>query len=677
MLRIGIEVGGTFTDLLSIENGNIRVIKVPSVYARPDEGAYSALQSARISVANIEELVHGSTVVTNTIIQRSGAKVAFVTTHGFRDILMLQRHNRERVFDIFYSKPEPLVERKDCFEVKERTLADGSAVIPLSESLVERELVPALANGRYEAVAVCLLNAYINPAHERRVGKIISQSLPDLPVTLSSDIACEFREYERASTTVIAAHVQPVVARYLERFENYLAKHAFRGRFSLMQSNGGRLPVSGVRRNPVSALFSGPAAGVIGAIRQAGLSEYRNLITFDMGGTSTDVCLVKNGEPDRASQTMIDGLPVRTPLFDIVSVGAGCGSIVWADAEGMLRVGPASAGSYPGPVCYGRGGERPTITDAHVVRGTLRSQAFLGGAMAIDPMASQRALAKFGARFKLGPAALADSAIRIVEANTVRAIQLVSTRRGHDPRDFVLVAFGGAGPLHAARVAEELNIETVLIPPYAGVLSAFGLLTADYRVYETTTRHIELNEQALRLVRATYGDMRQRMLTNLRDMSLATDSAQFNLTLEMRFVGQAYEVAVDIDPDTLNDVTAEALAKRFHEAHQRMYFHGAMNQQRTEIVALRLGVTVPSEDVPSLAKASEPPTIAGDVFQTHYITDDKGQTPCEFAPREALASGLSLNGPMILEDVTSTIFVPPGWKAAVDAASNIILRGKL
>ncbi len=676
MRRVGIEVGGTFTDLLSIEDGHIRVTKVPSIYARPDEGAYDALQSAHIPIAAIEELIHGSTVVTNTVIQRNGARVAFVTTKGFRDILMLQRHNRERVFDIFYSKPEPIVERKDCFEVEERTLADGSATIALNESSVERELVPALTAGGYQAVAVCLLNAYINPAHERRVAEIISRNLPDLLITLSSDIACEFREYERASTTVIAAHVQPVVVRYLERFENYLAKHGFRGRFSIMQSNGGRLPGAGVRRNPVSALFSGPAAGVMGAIRQAALSGYRNLITFDMGGTSTDVCLVKDGHPDLTSQTMIDGLPVRTPLFDIVSVGAGCGSIVWADDEGMLRVGPASAGSDPGPVCYGRGGERPTITDAHVVRGTLRPQAFLGGAMRIDPTAAEQALAKFGARVELDPAALADSAIRIAEANTVRAIQLISTRRGHDPRDFVLVAFGGAGPLHAARVAEELGIETVLVPPYAGVLSAFGLLTADYRLYDTTTRRIELNRTAPSAVAAIHADMRQRMLARMADLGLASDRAQFILTLEMRFVGQAYEVPVDIDPDTLNDITTEALAERFQEAHQRMYFHGAANDQRIEIVALRLGVVLPSQEVPSLADTTKPSTSAGNTFQTHDITDGKARIACKFAARAALAPGVSFDGAMILEDVTSTIFVPPGWKARIDEASNMILSGR-
>jgi N-methylhydantoinase A len=322
-----------------------------------------------------------------------------------------------------------------------------------------------LAAGDYGAIAICLLHAWRNPAHEERLAHLIQRHLQGAVIACSSQISPEFREYERASTTVIAAHVQPVIADYLGRFERFLTDRGFAGSFSVMQSNGGRLPAAGMRTNPVTALFSGPAAGAMGAARQAALSGYKNLVTFDMGGTSTDVCLVENGEPEMTGATEIDGLPVRTPLLDIVSIGAGCGSIVWLDDGGMLRVGPMSAGADPGPACYGRGGERPTITDAHVVRGTIRAEAFLGGSMRIDRSAAHRAFERLASGLGMGIAEAAGAAIGLATGNIVRAIQLVSTERGRDPRDYALVAFGGAGPLHAARIAEDLGIGTILVPP--------------------------------------------------------------------------------------------------------------------------------------------------------------------------------------------------------------------
>ena len=343
-----------------------------------------------------------------------------------------------------------------------------------------------------------------------------------------------------------------MISEYLERFERRLASRGFSGSFSLMQSNGGRLPSTGMRRNPVTALFSGPAAGVMGAVRQSVRSGFTSLITFDMGGTSTDVCLIQDGEPELTGQSAIDGLPVRTPLFDIVSVGAGCGSIVWRDEGGMLRVGPQSAGADPGPACYGRGGDLPTITDAHIIQGTIRPDAFLGGAMSIDEQASHRVFEDIAGHFGLALPEMADSAIRVADANIVRAIQLVSTERGRDPRDYVLVAFGGAGPLHAARVAEDLDIATILVPPYAGVLSAYGLLASDYRLFETRTRRILVDEEAPGVIRDTVGEMRGRIEERLRDMGLGNGDRRMHLTLEMRFVGQAFEVPVDIDPGALD-----------------------------------------------------------------------------------------------------------------------------
>jgi N-methylhydantoinase A len=488
-------------------------------------------------------------------------------------------------------------------------------------------------------------------------------------VTCSSDIAPEFREYERASTTVIAAHVQPVISEYIGRFKRYLESNGFAGSFSLMQSNGGRLPSAGMRRNPVTALFSGPAAGVMGAVRQAALSGYDNLVTFDMGGTSTDVCLVEDGEPELTSQTEIGGLPVRTPLFDIVSIGAGCGSIVWVDEGGMLRVGPQSAGADPGPACYGRGGVQPTITDAHIIQGTIRPEAFLGGTMEVDALASQRVFGNVAAHFDMALPEMADSAIRLADANIVRAIQIISTERGRDPRDYVLVAFGGAGPLHAARVAEDLDIRTILVPPFAGVLSAYGLLASDYRLFETRTRRIVIEENAAPIVRETAAEMQGHIVEHFRDIGLQERELSFTLTLEMRFVGQAFEVPVNIDPTALDQLTVDGLLAAFSAAHQRMYFHGGASGNPVEVVSFRLGAVSPLKQAPMLTETYND----GDtITDRHHIFDGSREVECKLTRRTGMSS--SLDGPAIIDDETSTIFVPAGWQTEIDDHKNLIMR---
>ena len=479
-MRVGIEVGGTFTDYVQVSEGGITVIKVPSVPANPDEGVFNAIRKSGVTLSEIEDLSHGSTVATNAVLERKGFRTAFVTTRGFRDVLALQRHNRDRVYDLEYRKPEPVVARADSFEVNERMLADGAVLESLDPAQVATELVPALDAGQFQAVAVCLLNSYVNPEHEVTLKLLLKRHLPELHVTLSSEVTREFREYERASTATVSAYVQPVIDRYIRRVEDRLSDGGFKGRFSVMQSNGGRLPASAMRESAVTALLSGPAAGVTGAVRQVARSGFRHLITLDMGGTSTDVCVVNDGEPELTNEFRIDGLPILIPTVDIKTVGAGGGSIVWIDDGAMLRVGPQSVGAEPGPACYRRGGQTPTLTDAHVIRRTIRAEAFLGGEMSIDVEASHSAFAPIADHLGMTVEAAADSAVELANANIVRAVQLISTERGKDPRDYVLVPFGGAGPLHAAKVAEDLGIDTVVVPPNAGVISAYGLLASDF-----------------------------------------------------------------------------------------------------------------------------------------------------------------------------------------------------
>ena len=668
-LRVGIEVGGTFTDLVAIDRGRVVVAKVPSTPARPDEGALAALDAADVRLDEIEDLVHGSTVATNAILERKGARVAFFVTAGFRDLLLLQRHDRKRIYDLFYQKPEPVVGRADSFEIVERIDADGEVVTPLDVEAARRVVQSALSGGAYGAVAICFLNSYANPDHEERVADLIRREHPDVFVTHSAEVTREFREYERATTTTLSAYVRPVIDSYVSRLEAELGSRGFRRNFSIMQSNGGRLPVEGIRRNAIACLYSGPAAGVMGAVRQAGVSGFDDIVTLDMGGTSTDVCLVRGGRPDLSTETEINGLPVRAPVIDIATIGAGGGSIVWVDDGGMLRVGPESTGADPGPACYGRGGTLPAVTDAHLLRGTLKAAAFVGGRMSLDRDRSEAALTPLAERFGMSLEEMADAALRVADANIVRAIQLVSTERGRDPRDYVLVPFGGAGPLHAARVAEELEIGTVVVPPNAGVLSAFGLLAADFLRYDSYTRHLIVEGDVADTVREVFAAMKDRAVEAFAGLGLV-EGLTFTRTLEMRFVGQAFEIPVTIEEAALADVDAETLVELFVAAHHRVFAFGDAGRQRVEIVSFRLGVSAPPGPVPTLAegRGMEPFATEGAVF-------DRGErTACAVMSRSALGPGSEVAGPALVADETSTIYVPGGWTGGPDEHDNLVIR---
>ena len=563
-----------------------------------------------------------------------------------------------------------MLARRDIIEIDERISGQGEVVEPLDEVVVAAQLAVYLGPGQYESVAICLLNAYAEPKHERQLAAIVAKQFPDLTITCSADVTREFREYERTSTTTLAAYVQPVIDGYLGRFESQLVKQNFGGRFSVMQSNGGRLPVAGMSKNAITSLFSGPAAGVMGAVRQASLSGYGNLITLDMGGTSTDVCLVADSKPSLSGETEVDGLPIRTPVLDIVTVGSGGGSICWQDDGGMLRVGPESVGADPGPACYGRGGNRPAITDAHMLRGTIRAETFLSGKMSVDVSASSRVFETLSEKFRLSLEEMADSAVRVADANIVGAIQLVSTERGRDPRDYVLVPFGGAGPLHAARVAEELGIRTILVPPNAGVLSAYGLLTSDFLQYETQTRRIPLGADAPGLVREVFSQLRDQATASFQNLGV-TGKLHFTRSLDMRFIGQAFEITVDIEGHTLTDLDADGLLALFNEAHNRVFSFGESGLHRAEIVSFRLGASVPPDLVPALNKG-----IGDHVTRGQARIFDQGKwRDCLLLSRAAIRDEIvGISGPALVEDGTSTIYVPHSWSATVDDQDNILLN---
>ena len=669
-MRVGIEVGGTFTDLVMSDGKNIKTAKVPSTPASPDEGAMLAIKAAGLKLDEISELIHGSTVATNAVLERKGGRVCFFVTQGTKDLLLIQRHDRRAIYDLQYQKPSPVVPRHHTYEINERIAADGKIVTDLDSEVTSNLVKDILEQENFDSVAICFLHSYLNPIHERALSDIISALYPEMPITCSCDVAREFREYERASTTTLAAYVQPVVAGYINRFSEELARRGFQGKFSIMQSNGGRMPAAAITKNAITALFSGPAAGVVGAIRGKGSTPYTDIITLDMGGTSTDVALVSNDQAELTPMTMIDGLPVKTPVVDIVTVGAGGGSIAWVDDGGLLRVGPQSAGATPGPACYGRGGKLPTVTDAHLVRGTLQADSFLGGKMSVDLAAASHVIGEIAKKFNVELAEMADNIIRVAEANIVRAIQQVSTERGSDPREFALVPYGGAGPLHAARVAEDLNIDTVVIPPNAGVLSASGLLLSDYVHYRSQTKRLLLNEKNLNSIKSNISSLTTEAKEYLMKLGIQANK-KIETSLEMRYVGQAFEVPVKLTETDVRNISLTLLQKRFTEAHHKIFEFSKPEGDPVEIISIRVGA---GEKTPEFAVQHDNEDIDIDPNISKVDIVERGILSETTTLSRTDLTGRTVSGPVLVRDENSTVYVPFGWQVRLDDFYNIVLK---
>ena len=669
-MRVGIEVGGTFTDLVMSDGKNIKTAKVPSTPASPDEGAMLAIKVAGLKLDEISELIHGSTVATNAVLERKGGRVCFFVTQGTKDLLLIQRHDRRAIYDLQYQKPSPVVPRHHTYEINERIAADGKIVTDLDSEVTSNLVKDILEQENFDSVAICFLHSYLNPIHERALSDIISALYPEMPITCSCDVAREFREYERASTTTLAAYVQPVVAGYINRFSEELARRGFQGKFSIMQSNGGRMPAAAITKNAITALFSGPAAGVVGAIRGKGSTPYTDIITLDMGGTSTDVALVSSDQAELTPMTMIDGLPVKTPVVDIVTVGAGGGSIAWVDDGGLLRVGPQSAGATPGPACYGRGGKLPTVTDAHLVRGTLQADSFLGGKMSVDLAAASHVIGEIAKKFNVELAEMADNIIRVAEANIVRAIQQVSTERGSDPREFALVPYGGAGPLHAARVAEDLNIDTVVVPPNAGVLSASGLLLSDYVHYRSQTKRLLLNEKNLNSIKSNISSLTTEAKEYLMKLGIQTNK-KIETSLEMRYVGQAFEVPVKLTEIDVRNISLTLLQKRFTEAHHKIFEFSKPEGDPVEIISIRVGA---GEKTPEFAvqRDNENIDINPNISKVDIV--ERGILSETTTLSRTDLTGPTVSGPVLVRDESSTVYVPFGWQVRLDDFYNIVLE---
>ncbi|HEY1701561.1 MAG TPA: hydantoinase/oxoprolinase family protein [Trebonia sp.] len=678
VLRLGVDTGGTFTDLALADGdrGVIAVLKVPSTRHDPGEAILDGIRRLigdhGADPATIGFLGHGTTVATNAVLENTAARVGMLTTRGFRDVLELARQRRPALYDLDVPKPDPVVPRDLRLEIPERLGPDGSVVTPLDLAQARKSL-EALTGAGAEAIAVCLLHSYASPGHEERLRELAAELAPGIPVSLSSDVLREFREYGRFTTTVLNAALIPVMASYLRRLSDAVTATGITSGLHVIASNGGVMSAHTAADHPVGTLFSGPSAGVLGAVRVASAAGHGDIITFDMGGTSTDVCLIRDGVIPVVHEREMAGKPVLGAMADIHSVGAGGGSIAWVDDGGLLKTGPRSAGARPGPAAYGHGGTEPTVTDANVVLGYLHPDAPLAGTLRVDTEAARAAIhAKVGGPLRLSTEQAADGILRVLQASLVRAVRAISVERGTDPRDFTLMAFGGAGGLHAARLARELGIRRVLVPPSPGILCAFGALAADLRADFSATCLTSADAAGLPALRDALAVLADRARDWLDGEGVPPGTARREATVELRYAGQNYQLpaGIGLDPDT--GALAAAVAA-FHRGHEERYGYAAPAEP-VQAVTVRLTVTAPTAEIgtvtlPPAAGPAEPAAL-----RKVYFAEAGAAIDCPVYERAAFGAGTTLAGPAIVGQLDSTTVVLPGQRARVDAAGNLLIE---
>jgi len=670
MVIVGIDVGGTFTDLTAVDDttGRVAVTKVPSRPRNEAAAVLDGLAALGIAPPEVRRLVHGTTVGTNAVLERRGAPVAVLTTAGFRDLVEIGRTKRNipALFVPTFVRPRPVVERRRRFEVVERLAADGAVLVPLDAASVERGLDAAVASGA-EAIAVCLLHAYLNPAHERSIADTAKGRCPGVPVSCSADVVAEYREFERFSTTVLNAYLQPLMDGYLSGLEQRLRAVGYAHGVLTVASSGGMMTTETARRLPIKTIFSGPAGGVSQACFIGGAAGVRDLITYDMGGTSTDVCLVRDLTPLATSDGMVGAFPVKVPQIDMHTVGAGGGSLAWLDLDGSLQVGPRSAGATPGPAAYGLGGTEPTVTDANVVLGRIGTARRLGGAITIDAGRARAAVAGLATRMgTLTVDALAEGIVRIAVARMTSAIREISIQRGHDPRDFTLVAFGGAGPMHALALADEIGIPRVLVPRHPGNFSALGLLASDIKHDEVRTRVGPLRER-WEVLPALFAEMEDGVRRQLELEGFEAARQRMRRSLDLRYRSQAFEL--NVEP---GDAPLAAVEAAFHERHLAMYGH-ADPTATIELVNARLSAYgVVAKPAAARHRGAAAPLEAA-LIERRPVRFDGTAHDCPVWERERLPGDAELRGPAIVEEFGATTVVPPGWGGTVDAHGNLRL----
>ena len=674
-VEIGVDIGGTFTDVVLLRNHRLLThTKVPSTPRDPIEGVtrgvVKVLGMAGLAPVDVTRVAHGSTVAINALLERKGALTGILMTSGFEDTLEIGRQKRSRMYDLMLRPETPgfLAPRHRRLGVTERIAADGSIVTPLDEAALRDAVTTLVRDQGVSAIAVCYLFSFRNPIHEQRTRAIIAEIAPDVAVSLSSEVDPTFREYERLVVTTLDAYLQQTIGTYVGRLARSLRAHGLRSELQVMQSRGGLTRANSVDRHPVAMLLSGLAAGAVGSRFAASEAGKPRAISLDIGGTSCDIALIQAGRPVLTSQRAIAGLPLRAQMVDVSTIGAGGGSIAWIDGAGGLRVGPQSAGAEPGPACYGRGGQAATVTDASLVLGYFNPDGFAGGAMPLDGAAAAAAIDRLGAALGLDRIATASGIHRIINARMADEVRRVAVQRGYDPREFALLPLGGAGPLHAAAIAAELGMTEVIVPAAPGVLSAFGLLVADIEHDQAETfavRADEVDEAAVHTVLGRLNAVGQmKMLSDLVPVNAIEVEAQ----ADMRYVGQSYELAIDLDDGT--DTVAHAVTA-FHDAHERAYGH-ANRTAPVEFVNLRTvhrhQLTQPdlSSTIRSV-EASTPGTRRAWFAETGFVAVPVHQ-------RHRLVSGTTIAGPAIIDQLDTTTILYPGQSATIDAAGSLLIK---
>ena len=676
--RLGIDIGGTFTDfaLFDTERGELIGLKVPSTPHDFAEAVGTGLQRLAaehgVALGELGTVVHGTTIAVNTLIQRTGARLGLLVTAGFRDVLELQRLRLPNPFDLDGARPLPLIPRERVAEVRERLRANGRVDTPLDEGSV-RDAVRRLAGLGVEGLVVSLLHAYRDPAHERRTRAIAEATAAHLPVTTSGDVWPQAREYERTALAVLDAYVQPKVRHYLAGFERVLAARGVPAAPMVTKSNGGIMPVAAARGQAVATLLSGPASGVIGAAYVAVEAGLPNVITLDVGGTSADLAVVEGGRPRSSTSEHVGGVPVMMPVVGVTAIGAGGGSVAWVDDVGVPKVGPQSTGAHPGPACYGRGGKEATLTDAFLVCGYLDAERFLGGRMRLHREMAEDAIARFADRLGMAATEAAESVVRVAVSNMYAEFTKILSRAAVDPRDFALVAFGGAGPVVGALLAREVGVPAVFVPRSPGTLCALGALCADVVSDAVRTVHARVDDAAL--AGATLREQAEALRAELADWLArhGTDAgpASFRHAADMRYVGQSYEIEVPIDPASLAPGGAAPILGAFHAAHERLYGH-ADRQASAEIVNLRVQLRAARPRVPLVEVAAGAATPAPRAARRVWL--DGRPVEARVFDRVALGRGARLVGPAIVEQPDTTVLLPAGHVGEVDRFGNLLLR---
>jgi N-methylhydantoinase A len=671
-LVVGIDTGGTFTDMVVFDpaTGEVDSLKTSSTPATPGQAIVNALDEGGVAAADLDTFTHGTTVGTNALIERTGCRVAFVTTKGFEDAPFIQRINRKVLYDLRWSKPQPLVaSRRLCLGVEERLDSQGAEVKPVDEEEV-RQLARTIRESGAEAVALCLLFSYVSTDHEERVKEILAEELPGVPVSVSSEVAPIWREYERSSTTIADAYLRPLFGRYIASLDGSLRGAGMSGEWTIMKSNGGAMLATAAADAPIQTVMSGPAGGMTATEHVARALGETSVLTLDMGGTSADVGILVGGAQRHTTEYEIEwGLPAAVPLIDIKSIGAGGGSIAWVDAGGFLRVGPKSAGADPGPISYGRGGTQVTVTDANLLLGRLNPDYFLAGRMRLDPTVVTEAMEALGEPIGLAPLELAASIVEIANENMASAIKMVSLERGHDPRRFSLLAFGGAGPLHAAAVARVLGIPRVIVPRHPGVFSALGLLLADIRVDKVWTQAFRSNAVDAAVVNRQFGRITERAVGELRQEGFAGEP-EIRRAINMRYFGQNYEHEVEIEDGELDEAALERSFRRFDELHAQRYGY-AIEREVIELVSFK--VTAIGER-PTLDLSRANGAAPRERSERPVYVRGHGFLDAVVAHRSSLAEGEVLAGPAVIEEEGSTLFVEPGMTVERTSQGALVIQ---